>query len=259
MSGGAPTLPELHKPVSTDYINPEIRNPYQPSMLNIHQYVNPEFEKYNQFLTHHFKQVVGKGGSGLPLTVSKTQVLSSASNQLTERKVSKPDSYKTVMCQAWLESTTCPFAENCRFAHGEEELRPVKNAPRQNSKYKTKLCDKYTTTGICPYGSRCLFIHPDPNKKTSSYPRSEQNAFSSRHNSSSNSSNGSIGSRPHPSWPLESPAFYRRTSCDESHSLFSSETDVSDISSGLPYDPFMMAFGTDHLARRLADVMDIWK
>lgn len=41
-----------------------------------------------------------------------------------ERRMQKPESYKTVICQAWLESKTCTFAENCRFAHGEEELRP---------------------------------------------------------------------------------------------------------------------------------------
>lgn len=83
-----------------------------------------------------------------------------------QRKAAKPDTYKTVMCQAWLESMKCAFGENCKFAHGEHELRPVRfgNQIRNNLKYKTKLCDKYTTTGICPYGSRCLFIHPAPAK-----------------------------------------------------------------------------------------------
>ncbi|CAD5212527.1 unnamed protein product [Bursaphelenchus okinawaensis] len=84
------------------------------------------------------------------------------------RKTAKPDTYKTVMCQAWLESMKCSFGENCKFAHGEHELRPVNfrfgTQVRNNLKYKTKLCDKYTTTGICPYGSRCLFIHPAPSK-----------------------------------------------------------------------------------------------
>uniref|UniRef100_A0A0K0EAU3 C3H1-type domain-containing protein n=1 Tax=Strongyloides stercoralis TaxID=6248 RepID=A0A0K0EAU3_STRER len=76
-------------------------------------------------------------------------------------KISKLDSYKTVMCQAWLENKNCNFGENCRFAHGEEELRPLKQNPRYNTKYKTKLCDRYTNTGICPYGERCLFVHPN--------------------------------------------------------------------------------------------------
>lgn len=41
------------------------------------------------------------------------------------RKSPLPDSYKTVMCQAWLEAAMCSFGENCRFAHGEHELRPM--------------------------------------------------------------------------------------------------------------------------------------
>lgn len=41
------------------------------------------------------------------------------------RKSPLPDSYKTVMCQAWLEASMCSFGENCRFAHGEHELRPM--------------------------------------------------------------------------------------------------------------------------------------
>ncbi|GMT15433.1 hypothetical protein PFISCL1PPCAC_6730, partial [Pristionchus fissidentatus] len=77
------------------------------------------------------------------------------------RKSPLPDSYKTVMCQAWLEASMCSFGENCRFAHGEHELRPMTQPQRANRKYKTKLCEKYTNTGLCPYGQRCLFIHPD--------------------------------------------------------------------------------------------------
>lgn len=42
------------------------------------------------------------------------------------KKPSTPEAYKTVMCQAWLESKTCFFADKCRFAHGEVELRPSK-------------------------------------------------------------------------------------------------------------------------------------
>uniref|UniRef100_A0AC35TRX2 C3H1-type domain-containing protein n=1 Tax=Rhabditophanes sp. KR3021 TaxID=114890 RepID=A0AC35TRX2_9BILA len=75
----------------------------------------------------------------------------------------KVDSYKTVMCQAWLENKTCSFGENCRFAHGESELKPIKSTQRFNNKYRTKLCDRYTNGGICPYGDRCLFIHPNAN------------------------------------------------------------------------------------------------
>ncbi|KAK0395854.1 hypothetical protein QR680_001464 [Steinernema hermaphroditum] len=202
------------------------------SVMNIHQYVNPDFDKYHQFVSQHCKHATnGRPGLG----ASQTQkVLSPSSNQLTERKFAKPDSYKTVMCQAWLESKACLFAENCRFAHGEEELRPIKTAPRQNNKYKTKLCDKYTTIGICPYGNRCLFIHPDPHKRAPSFPRSEQSADSfAQQNASQDFGFGAIGSRPSPPSSLES------------------------SNDGYSYDPFMT--GADSLARRLAEIMDIWK
>jgi len=96
--------------------------------------------------------------------VRNTRVQNAIGNHIQgfQRKPSKPDTYKTVMCQAWLESMKCTFGENCKFAHGEQELRPAKTQIRNHLKYKTKLCEKYTTSGICPYGSRCLFIHPAP-------------------------------------------------------------------------------------------------
>uniref|UniRef100_A0A914C1C1 C3H1-type domain-containing protein n=1 Tax=Acrobeloides nanus TaxID=290746 RepID=A0A914C1C1_9BILA len=70
------------------------------------------------------------------------------------------DQYKTVMCEANLKGE-CVYGENCRFAHSDEELRPMKPQPRNSRKYKTKLCEKYTSSGICPYGNNCFFIHPD--------------------------------------------------------------------------------------------------
>jgi hypothetical protein len=32
-------------------------------------------------------------------------------------------SFKTVMCQSWLETATCKYGNDCKFAHGETELR----------------------------------------------------------------------------------------------------------------------------------------
>uniref|UniRef100_A0A2K6WNH8 C3H1-type domain-containing protein n=1 Tax=Onchocerca volvulus TaxID=6282 RepID=A0A2K6WNH8_ONCVO len=135
------------------------------------------------------------------------------------RKSSKSDSYKTVMCQAWLESGICNFAENCRFAHGEEELRPCKS-PAKNPKYKTKLCDKYTMAGLCPYGDRCLFIHPEASNASNPYIRPDRYLKMQRERAllaSINNVNSEAPeillsnhatNRPPPSWPLESPAFF---------------------------------------------------
>uniref|UniRef100_A0A915Q3J9 C3H1-type domain-containing protein n=1 Tax=Setaria digitata TaxID=48799 RepID=A0A915Q3J9_9BILA len=135
------------------------------------------------------------------------------------RKSPKPDSYKTVMCQAWLESGICSFAENCRFAHGEQELRPCK-LPTKNPKYKTKLCDKYTMAGLCPYGDRCLFIHPEASNAPNPYMRPDRYLKMQRERAHVESINGISSetaqmllsnratNRPPPSWPLESPAFF---------------------------------------------------
>jgi len=67
----------------------------------------------------------------------------------------KSELFKTEMCRSWAKFGLCPYGENCRFAHGREELR-VK--PRPHWKYKTEMCKKFLA-GFCPYGSRCSFVH----------------------------------------------------------------------------------------------------
>ncbi|VDN03866.1 unnamed protein product [Thelazia callipaeda] len=131
------------------------------------------------------------------------------------RKLLKPESYKTVMCQAWLANGTCSFGTSCRFAHGEEELRPCK-LPMKNPKYKTKLCDKYTIDGLCPYGNRCLFIHPHALNASNPYiypdrykqVEYERIILESMKKNRLKVKAGHIKSQPPPSWPLETPAFF---------------------------------------------------
>jgi hypothetical protein len=68
-----------------------------------------------------------------------------------------PDSkYKTEMCRTVTRNKTCTYAQKCRFAHTEDELRPVER-PKY---YKTKRCKNFDQ-GYCPYGSRCKFDHID--------------------------------------------------------------------------------------------------
>uniref|UniRef100_A0A7E4ZRB5 C3H1-type domain-containing protein n=1 Tax=Panagrellus redivivus TaxID=6233 RepID=A0A7E4ZRB5_PANRE len=74
---------------------------------------------------------------------------------------SRPEMYKTVMCEAWLLTAFCGYGENCKFAHGLRELRKAQD-PVIPSKYKTKVCFKYASQGICPHGNACLFVHPLP-------------------------------------------------------------------------------------------------
>lgn len=62
---------------------------------------------------------------------------------------------KTELCNKWQENGTCPYGENCQFAHGIKELRPVLRHPR----YKTEVCRMVLAGDICPYGHRCHFRH----------------------------------------------------------------------------------------------------
>ncbi|KAJ0703425.1 putative transcription factor C3H family [Helianthus annuus] len=62
---------------------------------------------------------------------------------------------KTELCNKWQETGTCPYGDNCHFAHGISELRPVIRHPR----YKTEVCRMVLAGDICPYGHRCHFRH----------------------------------------------------------------------------------------------------
>ncbi|KAK4477679.1 hypothetical protein RD792_016925 [Penstemon davidsonii] len=63
--------------------------------------------------------------------------------------------FKTELCNKWQETGACPYGENCQFAHGIKELRPVIRHPR----YKTEVCRMVLAGDICPYGHRCHFRH----------------------------------------------------------------------------------------------------
>ena len=63
--------------------------------------------------------------------------------------------YKTRLCRTFLETEACRYGDNCRFAHGKQELRVAFYHPR----YKTDLCRPYHKEGFCPYGPYCRFIH----------------------------------------------------------------------------------------------------
>ncbi|XP_019182591.1 PREDICTED: zinc finger CCCH domain-containing protein 14-like isoform X2 [Ipomoea nil] len=62
---------------------------------------------------------------------------------------------KTELCNKWQETGECPYGENCQFAHGIKELRPVIRHPR----YKTEVCRMVLAGDNCPYGHRCHFRH----------------------------------------------------------------------------------------------------
>jgi butyrate response factor len=62
---------------------------------------------------------------------------------------------KTELCNKWEETGACPYGDQCQFAHGVAELRPVIRHPR----YKTQVCRMVLAGEVCPYGHRCHFRH----------------------------------------------------------------------------------------------------
>ncbi|KAJ7975777.1 Zinc finger CCCH domain-containing protein [Quillaja saponaria] len=72
--------------------------------------------------------------------------------------------FKTELCNKWQQTGTCPYANNCQFAHGITELRPVIRHPR----YKTEVCRMVLAGDTCPYGHRCHFRHSLTDQERSS-------------------------------------------------------------------------------------------
>ncbi|OWM64411.1 zinc finger CCCH domain-containing protein 14-like [Punica granatum] len=75
--------------------------------------------------------------------------------------------FKTELCNKWQETGTCPYGDNCQFAHGIAELRPVIRHPR----YKTEVCRMILSGDSCPYGHRCHFRHSLTEQETMLAPR----------------------------------------------------------------------------------------
>ncbi|KAG5623651.1 hypothetical protein H5410_008869 [Solanum commersonii] len=93
-----------------------------------------------------------------PLTESQQRVYvpgSKKEEEALEFDVYNQGMLKTELCNKWQETGTCPYGENCQFAHGITELRPVIRHPR----YKTEVCRMVLAGDMCPYGHRCHFRH----------------------------------------------------------------------------------------------------
>jgi hypothetical protein len=61
----------------------------------------------------------------------------------------------TPLCPPYARAGACSNGIECRFAHGEAELRPwVQGA-------KTKLCKYVQIGGKCQFGSRCRHAHSE--------------------------------------------------------------------------------------------------
>lgn len=59
------------------------------------------------------------------------------------------DNYKTVLCNKWQFTGSCPYGHKCMFAHGWDDIRVPSN-----------VCKAWVESGVCMYGLKCAFAHP---------------------------------------------------------------------------------------------------
>eukprot|EP00451_Oxyrrhis_marina_P002278 CAMPEP_0204254506 /NCGR_PEP_ID=MMETSP0468-20130131/2573_1 /ASSEMBLY_ACC=CAM_ASM_000383 /TAXON_ID=2969 /ORGANISM="Oxyrrhis marina" /LENGTH=204 /DNA_ID=CAMNT_0051228249 /DNA_START=39 /DNA_END=653 /DNA_ORIENTATION=+ len=60
---------------------------------------------------------------------------------------------KTKLCEDFMKTGSCTKGKQCKFAHGESELRIAPNLE------KTKLCAAFEEHGHCEFGGACQFAH----------------------------------------------------------------------------------------------------
>lgn len=63
-----------------------------------------------------------------------------------------PNLRKTKLCSRFSQGR-CPAGADCKFAHGEQELRATVDF------YKTSLCKDWAASGCCPRGDFCRYAH----------------------------------------------------------------------------------------------------
>ncbi|CAD5208187.1 unnamed protein product [Bursaphelenchus xylophilus] len=91
------------------------------------------------------RQRIPQNGQNVPCTEGK-------SNMPEEKRL--PRRFKTVLCKHFMAGE-CRDGDDCKYAHGEEELR----VPELPKNYKTRPCVNFMLKNYCPLGKKCDFIH----------------------------------------------------------------------------------------------------
>jgi len=89
-----------------------------------------------------------------------------------ERRPVDPAMIKTAMCKTWDKPSGCRFGNECKWAHGLDDLRAPPERKEEmvyysadtggyttTPKAKTSLCKNFVATGKCPYQNICVFAH----------------------------------------------------------------------------------------------------
>lgn len=90
-----------------------------------------------------------------------------------KRKTAEPNSlYKVTLCKHWLEQDNCPFAENCHYAHGEEEMRSFFALDEQDDRVYDPTRSRMDCPLAMPFaapsqpGSAAYFVLQAPDLRT---------------------------------------------------------------------------------------------
>ncbi|CAD5208186.1 unnamed protein product [Bursaphelenchus xylophilus] len=92
-----------------------------------------------------YRQRLQQNGQSVPCPEGKSKM--PEENKLPRR-------FKTVLCKHFMAGE-CRDGDDCKYAHGEEELR----VPELPKNYKTRPCVNFMLKNYCPLGKKCDFIH----------------------------------------------------------------------------------------------------
>ena len=163
----------------------EYSNIGSQSLFNIDTFNNFEFNKNNNgcifinniTINNNNKEKASDESSYLSVDKKGDLTMNNLSKLFVKKKtgdtIDFKTKWKTEKCHNWEMHGVCKFAENCAFAHGNEELKQK----TKNNSYKTKLCKQFFEDGFCPYGSRCQFSHKKKNYDNNTYMNNNNNKY----------------------------------------------------------------------------------
>ncbi|EPS61813.1 hypothetical protein M569_12980 [Genlisea aurea] len=141
----------------TDPVGPPERRIHLPKSISVRSsgYLKATRSSGNSNTAHGGASVKTPDKGKFDIEMQKVYVKGGKTEQPLELEVYNQGMFKTELCNKWQQTGTCPYGNNCQFAHGIRELRPVLRHPR----YKTEVCRMVLNGVPCPYGHRCHFRH----------------------------------------------------------------------------------------------------
>uniref|UniRef100_A0AC34FFP6 C3H1-type domain-containing protein n=1 Tax=Panagrolaimus sp. ES5 TaxID=591445 RepID=A0AC34FFP6_9BILA len=146
----SPRISSLYKMQSTNFQNSSFKTSAEPYSTNIFSSSNAFNNSKPSFDTSIQIQPSSNLNSSRALT---SNLFRSSFKNSSSSNQGFNDSFKTALCFEYRNTQQCSHGDNCRYAHGINELRLPPGLPQP------KMC-KYFLQGVpCPFGPRCRFVH----------------------------------------------------------------------------------------------------